>query len=199
MNLTTIWNGVLDQCVGRLECCPWTTSSGKTSLQSTNPDEHTSSQFYTPEERARRDSTAWTTVQGVLAPLQFVAFAISLVLVFRYLSTGEGLFWANLSIVIKTLFLYAIMVTGSVWEKVVFGRYLFARMFFWEDVVSMAVIALHTAYLAALIGNWLAPEPLMYLALTAYVAYVVNAAQFLIKMRAARLAHPGSIKMEAAE
>ena len=35
------------------------------------------------------------------------------------------------------------MITGAVWEKVVFGQYLFAPAFLWEDVFSFAVIALH--------------------------------------------------------
>ena len=45
------------------------------------------------------------------------------------------------------------MITGSIWEKDVFGRYLFAPAFFWEDVFSMLVLALHTAYLAALFSG----------------------------------------------
>ena len=56
---------------------------------------------------------------------------------------------------VKTLVLYTIMITGSIWEKEVFGRYLFAPAFFWEDVFSMLVLALHTAYLAALFTGWL--------------------------------------------
>ena len=143
--------------------------------------------LYTPEERRRRDSSVWTFVQGVLAPVQFVVFLISLALVLRYLATGEGLAAATISVVIKTLVLYAIMVTGSIWEKVVFGRYLFAPAFYWEDVFSMLVLALHTAYLAALFMNWLEPFGLMILALAAYATYVVNAGQFLIKLRMARL------------
>ena len=143
--------------------------------------------LYTPEERARRDSTVWTVIQGVLAPLQFIAFAVSVVLVLRYMATGEGYFAASASIVIKTLFLYAIMVTGAIWEKVVFGCYLFAKPFFWEDVVSFGVIALHTAYLYALFSGALAPMGQMWLALAAYVAYVINAGQFLWKLRMARL------------
>lgn len=143
--------------------------------------------LYTPGERARRDSTRWTLVQGILAPLQFAVFAISLVLVLRYLATGEGYAVATWSIVAKTACLYAIMVTGAIWEKVVFGRWLFARAFFWEDVVSMAVIALHTAYLWALWTGTLAPPALMTLALVAYAAYVINAGQFVLKLRAARL------------
>lgn len=143
--------------------------------------------LYTEAERARRDQTIWTTVQGVLAPLQFLVFLVSLALVLRYFWTGEGLWAATLSVVVKTGVLYLIMVTGAIWEKVVFGQYLLAPAFFWEDVVSFGVIALHTAYLAVLFGGWLTPEGQLAIALAAYAAYVVNAAQFLLKLRAARL------------
>ena len=143
--------------------------------------------LYTPEQRARRDATVWTLVQGVLAPAQFLVFLVSLGLVARYLVTGEGYMLATWSILLKTGFLYLIMVTGAIWEKVVFGQYLFAEAFFWEDVFSFAVIALHTAYVWALFAAALPPQGLMILALAAYAAYVVNAAQFLLKLRAARL------------
>jgi 3-vinyl bacteriochlorophyllide hydratase len=143
--------------------------------------------LYTHEQRQRRDATVWTGVQGVLAPLQFVACAVSLVLVCRYLATGEGLGWASASFVVKTVLLYTIMVTGSVWEKVVFDQWLFAPAFFWEDVVSFVVIALHTAVLWGMVtGQW-PPRLQMTVALAAYAAYGVNAAQFLLKLRAARL------------
>jgi len=144
--------------------------------------------LYTPEQRQRRDASRWTLVQGVLAPLQFVVFAASVLLVLRFLATGEGYAAATASVVIKTLVLYTIMVTGCIWEKVVFGVYLFAEPFYWEDLFSMLVLALHTAYLAALWGGWLGPQGLMALALAAYAAYLVNATQFVLKLRAARLA-----------
>ncbi|QZH76764.1 MAG: 2-vinyl bacteriochlorophyllide hydratase [Erythrobacter sp.] len=143
--------------------------------------------LYTPEERRRRDESVWTTVQGVLAPLQFLIFAVSLALVLRYLASGTGEWAADASIVLKTLVLYTIMVTGSIWEKVVFGKWLFARPFFWEDVFSMLVLALHTAYLIMLLGNIGSAESRMLVALAGYCAYVVNAGQFLLKLRAARL------------
>jgi 3-vinyl bacteriochlorophyllide hydratase len=143
--------------------------------------------LYTAEQRLRRDASPWTLVQGILAPVQFVIFIASLVLIARYLLTGEGLDLAHASIVAKTLALYAIMITGSIWEKVVFGKYLFADAFFWEDVFSMLVLALHTAYLLCLWGGWLSPFELMALALAAYATYVINAGQFLFKLRMARL------------
>ena len=143
--------------------------------------------LYSPEERRRRDATPWTQVQGVLAVLQFAIFLVSLALVLRFLATGQGEQAATVSVVVKTLALYAIMVTGSIWEKVVFGRWLFAPAFYWEDVFSMLVLALHTAYLAALATGALDARGLMHLALAAYAAYAINAAQFILKLRAARL------------
>jgi len=142
--------------------------------------------LYTPEQRTRRDATKWTLVQGILAPVQFAVFLISLGLVVRYLALGDGFAAATASIVTKTLLLYAIMITGSIWEREVFGCYLFAPAFFWEDVFSFLVLALHTAYLAALFAGFGNPRQQMLLALAAYASYFVNATQFILKLRAAR-------------
>ena len=143
--------------------------------------------LYSAEQRQRRDASVWTLVQGVLAPIQFLVFLISLALVLRFLATGEGQSLAIASVVVKTITLYTIMVTGCIWEKVVFDCYLFAPAFYWEDVFSMLVLALHTAYLGALLTGAMSTDSLMYLALAAYATYVVNAAQFIFKLRAARL------------
>ncbi len=147
----------------------------------------TTRRLYSADQRARRDATRWTLVQGLLAPLQFLVFAISLGLVLRYLVTGQDYTLTTVSILLKTGLLYLIMITGAIWEKVVFGQYLFAPAFFWEDVFSFAVIGLHTAYLWALATGALPPNTLMLLALAAYAAYVINAGQFLWKLRRARL------------
>ena len=150
--------------------------------------------LYTPEERRRRDASRWTLVQGILAPLQFVVFIVSAILVWRCLETGEGAFAAQLSVVLKTLVLYAIMVTGALWERDVFGRYLFARPFFWEDVVSMGVIwpAHRVPRRPRDWDGWICASTQMIVALVAYAAYVVNAAQFLWKFRLARQTRPAA-------
>jgi 3-vinyl bacteriochlorophyllide hydratase len=150
-----------------------------------------SGSLYSAEERKRRDASPWTLVQGILAPVQFLVFLVSVALVLRYLHAGDGYEAATWSVVIKTLVLYTIMVTGSIWEKDVFGVYLFAPAFYWEDMVSMLVLALHTAYLAALVTGTLSPNQLMWLALSGYATYVVNAAQFIWKLRTARLQAAG--------
>ena len=147
----------------------------------------TSCSLYTDAQRKRRDESIWTLVQGILAPIQFLVFLCSLSLVTRFLFTGEGELAAELSILLKTLILYTIMITGSIWEKVVFDEWLFAGPFFWVDVFSMAVLALHTAYLVMLFGGWGSVQEQFYVALAAYATYVINAGQFLWKLRMARL------------
>lgn len=169
--------GLLDA----LDCSPWGASCGRARRM------HGSAPLYTAEERRRRDRSAWTIVQGVLAPLQFAVFLVSLALVTGFLITGEGYAIATWSVVIKTFVLYAIMITGSIWEKEVFGRWLFAPAFFWEDVFSMLVLALHTAYLVMLFAGIGTTGERMGVALAGYAAYIVNAGQFLWKLRMARL------------
>ena len=156
-------------------------------MSAQSPHKNQGRSLYTPEQRARRDETIWTFVQGVLAPVQFIIFLVSVALVVRYLMTGEGYAAATVSILLKTLVLYTIMVTGAILEKVVFGRYLFAQSFFWEDAVSFVVILIHTFSLWALWSGALSPKAQMLVALAAYAIYVINAAQFVWKLRMARL------------
>jgi 3-vinyl bacteriochlorophyllide hydratase len=178
-------SGVLDRLIGAIDGCPYGTTAGRHPRHSHSGQ--TGTPLYTDEERVRRDRTPWTLVQGILAPVQFAVFLVSLGLVLRFLMTGEGQQAAEISIVAKTLTLYLIMITGCIWEREVFGRYLFAPAFFWEDVFSMLVLALHTAYLVALATGFGNATAQMWLALAAYASYVINATQFLMKLRAARL------------
>ena len=142
--------------------------------------------IYTPSQRIIRDRTIWTKVQGILAPLQFIVCIISLALVVRYLFTGEGYYIATGSIIVKSFLLFLIMVTGAIWEKVVFGQFLFAEAFFWEDVVSFFVIFFHGLYLYVLLSGDFLPTSQMSVALFAYFLYFINAFQFLRKLRLAR-------------
>ena len=181
-----LYRMMLQPVVDRLDGCPWGAAAGRVATRRAPSHRSRNAPLYTHEERRRRDASPWTLVQGVLAPVQFLIFLVSLALVLRYLATGEGFGAATASVVLKTAALYAIMVTGSLWEHDVFGRYLFAPAFLWEDVFSMLVLALHTAYLVALAVGGVEPNTLMFLALAAYAAYVINAAQFVLKLRAAR-------------
>jgi len=191
----------IDRMIATVDRCPWSAHAGltvpNTASLPTPPEQGAARALYTPEERRRRDESPWTLVQGVLAPLQFAVFLVSLYLVVDYLLTGNGYAIATASIVIKTIVLYVIMITGAIWEKEVFGRYLFAPAFYWEDVFSMLVLALHTAYLVALFLDLLGSQALMILALAAYATYVINAGQFVLKLRAARLQAAAEARRDA--
>ncbi|MGC8523296.1 MAG: 2-vinyl bacteriochlorophyllide hydratase [Acidibrevibacterium sp.] len=184
-------NNPFQRWLDAADCCPFGTTAGR-GYALEHPRHESAVRrpaprlLYTPEQRQRRDASAWTIVQGVLAQVQFVVFLASLSLVLRYLGTGQGYGLATASIVVKTGILFAILFTGSLWEHDVFGRYLFAPAFFWEDVVSLLVLALHAAYVVALLTGALDPIGQMLLALAGYAAYVVNATQFLIKFGIAR-------------
>ncbi len=152
--------------------------------------------LYTPEERVRRDNTIWTAVQGFLAAFQFIVFGVSVCLITRFMVTGQGETLAVWSVVFKTLVLYTIMVTGSIWEKVVFDKWLFAKSFFWEDVFSFLVLGLHTAYLWALFTGSMTTRDQLWLALAAYTAYAINAGQFLWKLKAARIQERATLALQ---
>lgn len=185
---------IIDRSIAHFEGSPWAAHTGACSRAHSKVTAKRRNPLYTNEQKRRRDATPWTLVQGILAPLQFFVFLVSLGLVINFMIAGTGFEAATISIIIKTFVLYTIMVTGAIWEKVVFGQYLFAPAFFWEDAVSMIVIALHTAYLYAVITQSLSADQQMILALTAYGFYVVNAAQFLLKLRSARLQANASVQ-----
>jgi 3-vinyl bacteriochlorophyllide hydratase len=191
----------LDRFLDSADCCPWGATAGRQlALEATAPCGAPQARsilhappapLYTAEQRRRRDASRWTQVQAVLAPVQFAVFLVSLAFVLRALATGSGAGLATGSIVVKTGVLYAIMVTGSIWEQRVFGRYLFAPAFFWEDVISLLVLALHTAYLAALAAGGMTLRQQLLLALAAYASYLINATQYVVKFRNARREQPG--------
>ena len=134
--------------------------------------------MYTPEQLLRRDRSRWTRVQAVLAPVQFLAFLVSFGLVARYLTTGQGYLAANISVLIKIALLWAITITGMIWEKEILGHYFLAREFFWEDVGNAVAILTHNLYFLARALHW-NDRAVMTLMLLAYCTYLINCAQFV--------------------
>jgi 3-vinyl bacteriochlorophyllide hydratase len=134
--------------------------------------------LYTPEQMQRRDSSVWTKVQAVLAPVQFIAFLISFGLVIRYLTSGEGYAIATASVLIKIALLWAITITGMIWEKEIFGHYFMAKEFFWEDLGNLVAIITHNLYFVAQALAW-SDRSIMLLMLAAYCTYLINCAQFV--------------------
>jgi 3-vinyl bacteriochlorophyllide hydratase len=142
--------------------------------------------MYTPEQLARREASPWTRVQITLAPIQFLVFVVSFGLVLRYLWSGEGYEAATASVWLKIGLIWALTITGMLWEHDVYGHYFMAREFFWEDLGNLVAILTHNAYFAA---QWLGADErtLMLVMVVAYSTYLLNAAQFIAKgVRSAR-------------
>ncbi len=140
---------------------------------------------YTAEQMQRRDESPWTLVQAILAPIQFLTFVVSFVLVVRYLMTGDGYAAANVSVLIKIAIMWLITITGMIWEKEVFGIWFLAPQFFWEDALNAFALVMHNLYFVA-VGLGASQQTVMIVMLVAYVSYLVNFAQFFVKGLQAR-------------
>lgn len=138
---------------------------------------------YTPEQLERRNASFWTKTQAVLAPIQFLIFLAGLTVTWMY-KAGIGIEefgWVTTFVILKTFMLVLIFVTGAFFEKEVFGAYAFAPEFFWEDFGSAIAMVVHGAYFI-LFFMGLDENTLIWTALLAYLSYLVNALQFVIRL-----------------
>jgi len=135
---------------------------------------------YTPEQLARRNESIWTKVQIILAPIQFLVFITSFALVIRYLTTGEGYAIANASVLIKISLLWLITITGMIWEKEIFDHWFLAPQFFWEDVGNAVAIIMHNIYFIVIWLGW-SQNAVMTVMLIAYITYLFNCGQFILR------------------
>ncbi len=138
---------------------------------------------YTPEQLARRNASVWTKVQAILAPIQFLIFLAGLTVTWLY-TQGIGITdfaWITFFVTLKTFMLALIFVTGGFFELEVFGAFAFAPEFFWEDFGSAIAMVVHLSYFV-LFWMGLDHNILIWTALLAYTSYLVNAAQFVIRL-----------------
>ena len=136
--------------------------------------------MYTADQLARRERSKWTRVQIILAPIQFVAFLISFGLVIHYLLTGQGYLITTVSIWVKISLIWALTITGMLWEYDMYDHYFMAKEFFWEDLGNLIAILTHNAYFVA---KWVGADErtVMWVMVFAYVTYLFNAAQFVVR------------------
>ncbi len=138
---------------------------------------------YTPEQLEKRNASKWTTVQAVLAPIQFLIFLAGLTV--TWLFTKQiwitDFSWITTFVTLKTFMLVLIFVTGGFFELEVFGHFAFAPEFYWEDFGSAIAMVVHLSYFI-LFWMGLDREVLIWTAYLAYLSYLVNAAQFVIRL-----------------
>jgi len=131
---------------------------------------------FTPEELARRNATIWTPIVLYIALVQFIAYFAGFYLVIRFLMTGEGYQAATVIVWIKILLMWAVTVTGMIWEKVVVNHWLMAKQYFWEDFGNIVAMITHNAYFMA-VWMGLSQRDIMLIMLFAFITYIFNLVQ----------------------
>ncbi|MDX2128114.1 MAG: 2-vinyl bacteriochlorophyllide hydratase [Chloroherpetonaceae bacterium] len=137
---------------------------------------------YTPEQLRLRNASIWTKIQIILAPIQFFVFLGGLVITYLYyIDQIHDFYWVTIGVAVKTLFFIILFVTGAFFEKEVFGEWVFSPEFYWEDVGSSIAMGIHFLYfiLAIFIHD---REVLVWAAFAAYISYLLNALQYLIRI-----------------
>lgn len=127
----------------------------------------------------RRDASVWTAIHPVFAIGQLGVFLVSLVLVALYFLHVVAFSAVHLSVLIKIAFMIGAVITGSLWEHDVYGKWWFAQEFFVEDVMTLNVFLLHLGYLVTIYG-W-PDNSRAYLAMLglAYLVYGLNVSQYI--------------------
>lgn len=110
---------------------------------------------------------------------QLGVFLLSLVLLALYALHLIPFADVQLSVLTKIAFMIGAVVTGSLWEHDVYGRWWFAHEFFIEDVMTANVFALHVAYLVVYYV-WPANTTAILVMLgMAYLVYGLNVLQYV--------------------
>lgn len=152
---------------------------------------------YTPEQLAKRNASVWTEIQILLAPVQFVIFLTGIVLNAIYTSNPAliDFFWISVAILFKTLFFVILFITGMFFEKDIFGKWVFSKEFFWEDVGSSVATFFHFLYFV-LAWKGYSHDTLVFWASVAYSSYIINALQYLVRIWLEK-SHERKMKLQA--
>lgn len=138
---------------------------------------------YTPEQLAKRNASVWTELQIILAPIQFLIFLTGVVLNTLYANNIVQIdfFWISIAILFKTLFFAILFITGMFFEKEIFDKWVYSPEFLWEDVGSTVAAFFHLLYF---VMAWMgySEKVLVTEAYIAYMTYVINALQYLIRI-----------------
>jgi len=152
---------------------------------------------YTPEQLAKRNASVWTEIQILLAPVQFVIFLTGIGLNAIYASNPASIdfFWVSVAILFKTLFFVILFITGMFFEKDLFGKWVFSKEFFWEDVGSSVATFFHFLYFV-LAWKGYPDATLVIWATVAYSSYIINAVQYLVRIWLEK-SHERKLKLQA--
>ncbi len=129
----------------------------------------------------RRKASIWTRVHPIFAIGQLGIFVVSLVLLGLYFFHVVSFATVYLSVLVKIFAMIGAIVSGSLWERDVFGPWWFAHEFFLEDVMTLNVFVLHVGFLITVYAWPSNEQAMIVMLLLAYGAYGFNAVQYIVR------------------
>jgi 3-vinyl bacteriochlorophyllide hydratase len=134
-----------------------------------------------PTVEDRRNASIWTKIHPVFAIGQLGIFIVSAGLLVLYGLHIVPFTTVYLSVLIKIACMIGAVLTGSFWERDVYGPWWFADEFFIEDVMTVNVFSLHVAAVVAYFAQPFDLRATLMLLVFAYVIYALNVGQYIFR------------------
>jgi 3-vinyl bacteriochlorophyllide hydratase len=129
--------------------------------------------------RERRSASKWTMIHPLFAIGQLLAFFISVGLLIAYARGAVPFHVVHVSVLVKIGLMVGAVITGSLWERDVYGFFWFAPEFMFEDVMTLIVFIFQVTYLAMVALHPDRMVAVIGVLCTAYAVYVANVAQYI--------------------
>lgn len=129
--------------------------------------------------RDRRAASLWTMIHPLFAIGQLLAFLVSVGLLIAYFRGSVPFHVVHVSVLAKIALMVGAVVTGSLWERDVFGYFWFAPEFLFEDVMTLVVFIFQMSYLAMVALHPDRMPAIVGMLCAAYVVYLANVAQYI--------------------
>ena len=129
--------------------------------------------------RDRRQASVWTLIHPLFAIGQLLAFFVSVGVFVAYLRGAVPFHAVHVSVLVKIGLMVGAVLSGSFWERDVFGYWWFAPEFLFEDVMTLIVFISQLSYLAMVALHPHLMKPILGILGFAYFVYVANVAQYI--------------------
>jgi 3-vinyl bacteriochlorophyllide hydratase len=134
----------------------------------------------------RRKASIWTTIHPLFAIGQLLVFFVSVGLFVAYLRGAVPFQFVHVSVLVKIALMVGAVITGSLWERDVFGYWWFAPEFLFEDVMTLIVFITQMTYLAMVFTHPQLMGVILGVLIFAYTVYIANVAQYIHRTQTAK-------------
>jgi len=121
----------------------------------------------------------WYKVVMIIAGVQLLAYFVGFYLVISFLLHGNFYTAATVAVIVKIVLMWAVTITGMLWEKDVIDKYFLGKEFFWEDIGNLVAIITHNAYFVFAALDF-SKTAIMQVMLFAFITYLFNFVQWII-------------------